>query len=110
MIKLSQAVRRMNDRGIRTSLFIEATPEQIHAARDTGADAIEIHTGTYCDLAATARSSKSIPKIALKECDKIAKGSAMARSLGLEVYAGHGLNVQNLAPIVAIVVAVVTAH
>ena len=45
--------------GIRVSLFINAEREQIDAAREAGAPAIEIHTGAYADARARARNSKS---------------------------------------------------
>ncbi|MBI3314081.1 MAG: pyridoxine 5'-phosphate synthase [Candidatus Omnitrophica bacterium] len=72
---------------IEVSLFIDPSFKQIEAAKRTGAQAIEIHTGAYAD----ARGGKHP-----KELVKIAKAARYAHSLGLIVNAGHGLNYENV--------------
>jgi len=72
------------------SLFIDPEPEQIEAAKDIGADKIEIHTGAY----ANARNKPQQRE--LLEIVRIA--AQMARGLGLGVNAGHGLNYLNIIP------------
>ena len=47
-IKVKDAVKRLQDRGIHVSLFIDPAQAQIETAKEVGADAIEIHTGAYC--------------------------------------------------------------
>jgi pyridoxine 5-phosphate synthase len=76
---LHGAVARLADAGIRVSLFIAAAPAQIEAAAAIGAPVIEIHTGAWCE-AVTA------------EFERIVRGAALAKSAGLEVHAGHGLD------------------
>jgi pyridoxine 5-phosphate synthase len=69
------------------SLFIAAEPAQIEASRAIGAPVIEIHTGAWCDAIADGNASG-----AAAELDRIVRGAALAKSIGLEVHAGHGLD------------------
>jgi pyridoxine 5-phosphate synthase len=84
---LVSAVARLKDAGIRVSLFIAAEPRQIQAAVAIGAPVIEIHTGAWCDALADKRMSA-----AQAEWERIRHGAQLARRLGLEVHAGHGLD------------------
>jgi pyridoxine 5-phosphate synthase len=92
-IKVRDAVKKLQDRGIQVSLFIDPAQTQIETAKEVGADAIEIHTGAYCNVAMAARQ---------RELAAIADASALARRLGLEVHAGHGLDYGNVLPIAKI--------
>jgi pyridoxine 5-phosphate synthase len=92
-IKVRDAVRKLLDRGIHVSLFIDPAQTQIETAKEVGADAIEIHTGAYCNVAMAARQ---------RELAAIADAAALARRLGLEVHAGHGLDYENVLPIAKI--------
>ena len=78
---------RLRGAGICVSLFIAAEPRQIQAAVAIGAPVIEIHTGAWCDAVAENRISA-----AQAEWQRIRHGAQLARRLGLEVHAGHGLN------------------
>jgi pyridoxine 5-phosphate synthase len=93
---LASAVRRLAAAGIRASLFIAADPAQIAAAADVGAPVIEIHTGAWCDALAERRAA-----IAAAEWQRIQDGARLARRLGLEVHAGHGLDYETAQAIVA---------
>ena len=84
---LASVVARLRGAGIRVSLFIAAEPRQIQAAVAIGAPVIEIHTGAWCDALADNRMST-----AQAEWERIRHGAQLARRLGLEVHAGHGLN------------------
>jgi pyridoxine 5-phosphate synthase len=79
-------VTRLREAGIRVSLFIAAEPRQIEAATSVGAPVIEIHVGAWCDALAAGEGAAEV------EWQRICDGAAMARSFGLEVHAGHGLN------------------
>jgi pyridoxine 5''-phosphate synthase len=92
-IKVRDAVKKLQDRGIQVSLFIDPAQTQIKTAKEVGADAIEIHTGAYCNVAMAARQ---------RELAAIADAAALARRLGLEVHAGHGLDYENVLPIAKI--------
>jgi pyridoxine 5-phosphate synthase len=89
---IRDAVERLQARGIRVSLFVGPDKSQIEASHETGAHGVEIHTGKY----ANAKGDRS------KELDEVAAAARLARELGLEVHAGHGLNVDNVTPIAGI--------
>ena len=84
---LQAAVDELIDAGIRVSLFIAAEPKQIEAAVVIRAPVIEIHTGAWCDALAAGQAAA-----AQAEFERIQRGAAMAKNLGLEVHAGHGLD------------------
>jgi pyridoxine 5-phosphate synthase len=84
---LAPVVAKLNAAGIRVSLFIGADPRQIEAAVRVRAPVIEIHTGAWCDAIAEGRSAE-----AAVEWERIRAGARLAKCLGLEVHAGHGLD------------------
>jgi len=91
--KILEAVRRLQERGIQVSLFIDPRKNQIEASQAVGAHAVEIHTGAYCNAADAERE---------KERAAVAAAAALAHSLALEVHGGHGLDYDNVPPIAAI--------
>lgn len=90
---LRDTVARMTDAGIEASLFIEADPAQIEAAREIGAPVIELHTGAYCDNTGVAADH---------ELERLVRGATLAHDLGLRVNAGHGIHLGNLRGILTI--------
>jgi pyridoxine 5-phosphate synthase len=84
---LAPFIARLNDAGVRVSLFIAADPAQIEMAAKLRAPVIEIHTGAWCDAVVDGHKAK-----AEAEWQRIVAGAALARSAGLEVHAGHGLD------------------
>jgi pyridoxine 5-phosphate synthase len=84
---LAPFIARLNDAGIRVSLFIAPEPRQIEMAAQLRAPVIEIHTGAWCDAVVDGHAAK-----ADAEWQRIVAGAALARSAGLEVHAGHGLD------------------
>jgi pyridoxine 5-phosphate synthase len=84
---LAPFIAKLNDAGIRVSLFIAADPRQIEAAAKLRAPVIEIHTGGWCDAVVEDDKEK-----ADAEWRRIVEGAALAKSAGLEVHAGHGLD------------------
>jgi pyridoxine 5-phosphate synthase len=80
-------VSQLAEADIRVSLFIAAEPEQIEAAAAVGAPVIEIHTGAWCDALAACNAA-----VAEAEFARIVRGADLARRMGLEVHAGHGLD------------------
>ena len=84
---LAPFIGRLNDAGVRVSLFIAADPAQIEMAAKLRAPVIEIHTGVWCDAVVDGHEAK-----AELEWRRIVAGAALARSAGLEVHAGHGLD------------------
>jgi len=85
--ELAPFIAKLNDAGIRVSLFIAADPRQIEMAAKLRAPVIEIHTGAWCDAVVDGQVKK-----AEAEWLRIVEGSRLARSAGLEVHAGHGLD------------------
>ena len=69
--------------------------DQIGKALQIGADAIEIHTGKFCNMQNDAD--------ALNELINIKKAAKYAKSIGLEVHAGHGLTFNNVFEIAKII-------
>ncbi|MGE5315722.1 MAG: pyridoxine 5'-phosphate synthase [Acidobacteriota bacterium] len=92
--QLREAVDRFHRKNILVSMFVDPTPEQIDASHDTGADMIELHTGTY----ANARSDQEARAL----LEEIRIGARHGKRLGLGVNAGHGLNYRNVRPIVGV--------
>jgi pyridoxine 5-phosphate synthase len=84
---LKPFVARLNDAGVRVSLFIAADPRQIEMAAKLRAPVIEIHTGGWCDAVVDGAEAK-----AEVEWRRIVTGAELAQSAGLEVHAGHGLD------------------
>ncbi len=91
---LKDAVRELRGAGIVVSLFIDPDLAQVRAAKHAGADAIEIHTGTYCAAFQAGRFAE--------ELEKIRAAGAYAAGQGLKVLAGHGLDLRNIVPILAL--------
>ena len=87
-------ISRLQKGGIAVSLFIDPDDNQIAAARKSGADWVEIHTGAY----ANAKTEKDRGR----EFEKITEAAKLAGSLGLRVGAGHGLNYVNVRKIARI--------
>jgi pyridoxine 5-phosphate synthase len=89
-----KAVKTLRDADIEVSLFVDPDVDQVRAAHRAEADAVELHTGRYCDarLAADRR----------RELGRLVDACKAAAKLGLKVAAGHGLNYRNVLPVAAI--------
>jgi len=85
---LRPTVRRLREAGIRVSMFIEPSREQIEASRELGADMVELHTGAFAN-------AQHGPQ--MEEFQRLCDASNLAQSLGLQVNAGHGINYTNIA-------------
>ncbi|HVI50294.1 MAG TPA: pyridoxine 5'-phosphate synthase [Candidatus Sulfotelmatobacter sp.] len=90
---LRPLVGALVEAGVRVSMFVEADPRQLDAAREIGAPVVELHTGAYCDHSGPRRE---------KELARIAAAAGHAAGIGLECHAGHGLTYDTVAPIAAI--------
>lgn len=91
---IRDAVKRLQDAGIVVSLFVDPDPRQIDAAAQTGAGAVELHTGAFAH--ATARFAGQQELVALREA------AVRAAAVGLVVHAGHGLTYRNVRPVAEI--------
>ncbi|MHA4837310.1 pyridoxine 5'-phosphate synthase [Sphingopyxis sp. MSC1_008] len=90
---LAPIVARLNDAGIRVSLFIEPDPRQIEAAMRLRAPVVEFHTGRYAHVEGEERAA---------ELRRLADAAALAWKNGIEPHAGHGLTYENVVPVAAI--------
>ncbi len=89
---LKPIVARLKKGGFRVSLFSDADPAGMSAARDTGADRIELFTGPY-------GACHSDPAGAARQLELLGKTADAALAAGLGVNAGHDLVVDNLPPL-----------
>ncbi len=85
-----RAVQCLQPAGIKVSLFIDPEPEQVRAAQSTGAAVVELHTGTYADASGEAQQ---------QELRRLHLACEQAHALGLQVNAGHGLHLENVAAV-----------
>lgn len=92
VIRFEDKIKKMNNnlqnKGILISLFIDADIKQVEAAKRTGAEFVEFHTGFFANAFQNGNYTK--------ELNKLKEASAYAQSLGIKVNAGHGLNYDNV--------------
>lgn len=113
---LNQAIKRLHQTQIEVSLFIDPSVEMIEAAHRLGVEWVELHTGLYANIYAMlyANLARTPHAIAALQLDRktlhvkleaslmeLENAANLARRLGMKVAAGHGLNYQNVKPIVA---------
>jgi pyridoxine 5-phosphate synthase len=93
MGRLRESCALLAATGIRVALFIDPEPAQIEATVRVGAPVIELHTGRYCEASGAEQA---------RELERLRAGARLAKTFGLEVHAGHGLNYDNVKPVAAI--------
>lgn len=92
--RIGEAVRRLQEAGIRTSLFIDPDEATIRRAARTGVEAVELHTGEYANA--------DEPEARRREIERLRRAARLTREEGLDVHAGHGLTYENVGPVAAI--------
>ena len=92
--RMRDACQRLAEAGVRVSLFIDADPRQVEAAKLVGAPCIEIHTGHFADAENTSGRDAEFKKIN----DAVQLGD----EIGLQVNAGHGLHYHNVQAVAAL--------
>jgi pyridoxine 5-phosphate synthase len=92
--RVADAIARLRDAGIGISLFLDPDLKQLDAAKQLGADAVELHTGEYA-LASGAKEQAA-------ELAKLVAAGDHVRSLSMTLHAGHGLTYRNVRPVAAI--------
>jgi pyridoxine 5-phosphate synthase len=85
---LKKPVGMLREAGIKVSMFIDPDIDQVRASHKVGADAIEIHTGRYCEAWNTKTEDR--------EFQAILNVVRAAKKLGMAVHAGHGLHYHNI--------------
>ena len=93
MGRLRVVVTRLQEAGARVSLFIDPEEHQLRAAAELRAEFVELHTGAYANALGAERE---------RELEKLRQGAQLALDLGLRINAGHGLNYENTAAILAL--------
>ena len=88
--KIRKIIKKFKMKKIRTSLFIDPNLKHIKIAKELDVDCIELHTGKISDLIKNKKNYSHEYK-KLRKCCKIAK------KIGLEVHAGHGLDYKSTA-------------
>lgn len=90
---LAPFIAKLNDAGIRVSLFIEPSKVQLAVAKALGAPVVELHAGAYCEAEGAERA---------RQLARIQAAAREAAKLGLECHAGHGLAYDSVGDIAAI--------
>jgi len=85
--RIAEVTARLQEKEIIVSLFVEANRKQLDAAKAVGATVVELHTGTYCDAPKEQRP---------EELNTLIEGARYAHKLGLQVNAGHGINLETI--------------
>ena len=98
---LKNAVKRLADAGIVVSVFIDADPAQVEAAKRIGAAVCEVHTGPYAHAFHSKGRDAESPGV-ISEIKKLEKAGEHIRALGMRFNAGHALNYFNVQPVAAL--------
>lgn len=85
---LQEKIECLHKAGLAVSVFLDPEERQVEAAKEVGANGIELHTGPYAD----AVSEKGVER----EFKRLLRAAKLAGDLGLELRAGHSLNFRNL--------------
>lgn len=92
---IAASLVRLQEQGIRVSLFIDPDPVQVEASARVNADMIELHTGAYANAPEGSGEREA-------ELQRLIAAGGQAARLGLQVNAGHGITTGNLEPLLAI--------
>ena len=90
---IALAVKKLHRAGIIISLFIDPDNAQIEASRESGAEFIELHTGTFAGSRGAAVN---------RELKRLRNAAEFADKIGLKVNAGHGIDYKNIEGIITI--------
>lgn len=89
-VALGEFIKKLREADLDVSLFVDPDPLQINAAREVGTMWVELHTGIYAEAHEETEAQKRF--------DELLDAARHARSLGLRVKCGHGLNYRNIQP------------
>jgi pyridoxine 5-phosphate synthase len=92
--RLPEIIGPLRQSGIALSLFVDPRPGQLEAARELGADFVELNTAAYSEARTPAQRRR--------ELDALREAALRAHALGLGVHAGHGLTYLNVEPVAAL--------
>ncbi len=86
---LRNIIETLKKAGIRTSIFVDPVPEMIKGAVETGTDRIELYTESYASAYARGQAQTAVKPFR--------EAAVLAHEIGLEINAGHDLNLENIA-------------
>ena len=89
--RIRQMTEALQKKGILVSLFIDPSADSVRAAAKCGADIVELCTRDYSEATTKKQRAKLLGDLAL--------ASLLAKELGMEVHAGHGLDYENVLPV-----------
>lgn len=92
--RVATSAGRLQEAGVRVSLFVDPDPTTVEAAAETGVEAVELHTGEYANAGDDDDRARQVRR--LREVAR------RGRELGLAMHAGHGLTYENVIPVAAI--------
>ncbi len=88
--RIRETAQRLQDLGIEVSLFIDPDLHQIEATLETGAQAVELHTGPFAESFTDSEAHLA------EELQRLTRAAERGNAQNLKINAGHGLNYQNL--------------
>jgi pyridoxine 5-phosphate synthase len=94
---LRPAIKELKGEGIRVSLFVEPEIEVMDAACDLQAPVVELHTGTYCEAVVEGNEARIV-----HELERLRRAAEHGAKIGLEIHAGHGLDLSSVRSVAAI--------
>ncbi len=90
---IQRTMEQLKEIGSSISLFLDPEPQQIEAAAELGAAAVELHTGTYSLVSGADRQQELV---------RLVHAGKMIRECDMQLHAGHGLNYQNVVDVARI--------
>lgn len=95
--RLADGIARLQEAGCQVSLFIEPEPAALDAAKLLGADAIELHTGSWANAwEARVRRADGAKDRYRTEIERLEVAAGHAAEIGLRLHAGHGITYRNV--------------
>lgn len=93
MEELRPLVQSLMQNGSKVSMFIDPEPAQIEASAAIGAPMVELHTGRFANTLGEERRA---------ETQRLIAAAGLGHARGLEIHAGHGIQIANLADLSAV--------
>jgi pyridoxine 5-phosphate synthase len=92
---LRSCIDRLKAAGTLVSLFIEPDAATVRTAKAMGADAIELHTGTWANAFSACRGDEHDEQL-VHQLSRLEEAADLAATLGIRLHAGHGITYQNV--------------
>lgn len=92
---LITCIRKLQANGTMVSLFIEPDPETVRQSKLVGADAVELHTGSWAN-AWTAAKGDQRNELLQKQIQRLKQAANAAAEAGIRLHAGHGITYANV--------------